>query len=314
MDYLIKEETLTDIADAIRGQTGDENPIAVSNFASEISSIVGGGSHVELTQAEYDALTEEEKNNGSVYFITDTNGSGEDFQPVIYSLDEREIGVWTDGKPLYEKTYIFSSTLTLYRNTWTVISALDDIASVVDKVISGDGYFYVSAGGGYQPLAIQYSEGHIQAQIARYIESSNITQMTIRYTKSTDTAGSGIWTPQGVPAVHFSTNEHIIGTWIDGSTLYEKTLYHAGGVSGNVNIYHGVTNIDKVISWEGFAFDNPSAQYGTGQYFPLPRIALDHNDIGVGGVNSEYVGVTIPTAFNQRVIDIYITIRYTKSA
>lgn len=31
----------------------------------------GGGGHVELTQAEYDELTQEEKENGEVYFITD---------------------------------------------------------------------------------------------------------------------------------------------------------------------------------------------------------------------------------------------------
>lgn len=307
MDYLIKEETLTDIADAIRGQTGDVNPIAVSDFASEISSIVGGGSHVELTQAEYDALTEEEKNNGSVYFITDTNGDGEDFQPVIYSLNEREIGVWTDGKPLYEKTYIFSSALTLYRNTWTVISALDDIASVVDKVISGDGYFYVSAGGGYQPLAIQYSEGHIQAQIARYIESSLITQMTIRYTKSTDTAGSGTWTPQGVPAVHYSTNEHVVGTWIDGSTLYEKTFYSALPSSGGtqtVNIAHGISDLNIVVdrSISNFIRTGESVGTdGTSQYYTSIQ-SIDSTNI------------TYKTTVDGAGRYVIITIRYTKTA
>ena len=35
---------------------------------------VGGEEHVELTQAEYDALSTEEKNNGKVYFITDGGG------------------------------------------------------------------------------------------------------------------------------------------------------------------------------------------------------------------------------------------------
>lgn len=35
---------------------------------------VGGEEHVELTQAEYDALSTEEKNNGKVYFITDADG------------------------------------------------------------------------------------------------------------------------------------------------------------------------------------------------------------------------------------------------
>ena len=38
----------------------------------------GGGGHIELTQAEYDALSEEEKLNGAIYFITDAIGGGED--------------------------------------------------------------------------------------------------------------------------------------------------------------------------------------------------------------------------------------------
>ena len=38
----------------------------------------GGGGHIELTQAEYDALTDEEKLNGAIYFITDATGGGGD--------------------------------------------------------------------------------------------------------------------------------------------------------------------------------------------------------------------------------------------
>lgn len=43
MDYLIKEGTLTDIANAIRDKTGSSSSIKVSDFASEIESISGGG-------------------------------------------------------------------------------------------------------------------------------------------------------------------------------------------------------------------------------------------------------------------------------
>ena len=46
------------------------------------------------------------------YFITDANGDGSQFQPVIFSTTEREIGVWTNGKPLYEKTIITNSSVT----------------------------------------------------------------------------------------------------------------------------------------------------------------------------------------------------------
>lgn len=38
-DYLIKDTTLTGIADAIRGKTGDSNPIKVSDMASQIGGI-----------------------------------------------------------------------------------------------------------------------------------------------------------------------------------------------------------------------------------------------------------------------------------
>ena len=37
----------------------------------------GGGGHIELTQAEYDALSEDEKLNGATYFITDAIGGGD---------------------------------------------------------------------------------------------------------------------------------------------------------------------------------------------------------------------------------------------
>lgn len=45
----------------------------------------GGAGHIELTQAEYDALSDEEKFNGAIYFITD-------------AIDE----VGADGKSAYE--------------------------------------------------------------------------------------------------------------------------------------------------------------------------------------------------------------------
>ena len=75
--------------------------------------------------------------------------------------------------------------------------------------------------------------------------SSSSATVTIRYTKTTDQAGSGQWTPQGVPAVHYSEDEHIIGTWIDGSTLYEKTVHFS--VTSNT-VFNYILNISGVDS------------------------------------------------------------------
>lgn len=43
-EYIIQSETLTGIADAIRAKTGSSDPIQVSDMATQISSITGGGS------------------------------------------------------------------------------------------------------------------------------------------------------------------------------------------------------------------------------------------------------------------------------
>lgn len=57
------------------------DPTNYNNITSWKNTGSGGGSstfeseHVELTQAQYDALTTEEKNNGKVYFVNETTGS-----------------------------------------------------------------------------------------------------------------------------------------------------------------------------------------------------------------------------------------------
>lgn len=57
----------------------------------------------ELTQAQYDNLSSAEKNNGTMYFITDAPSN-----PVDYSTSEKVIGHWIDGSTLYERTFDFN--------------------------------------------------------------------------------------------------------------------------------------------------------------------------------------------------------------
>lgn len=46
-------------------------------------------------------------------------------------------------------------------------------------------------------------------------------------------------------SLSYSTQEHIVGKWIDGRPYYEKTIVKDGGfVSGDNNIPHNIDNID----------------------------------------------------------------------
>ena len=58
-EYLIQGETLTGIADAIRGKTGGTDPVAVSDMAAQIEGIQAGGGGDDVLNALIDrSITE----------------------------------------------------------------------------------------------------------------------------------------------------------------------------------------------------------------------------------------------------------------
>lgn len=201
----------------------------------------------EMTKAEFDLLSADEK----VGFInvTDVTGGEDKFQPVIYSETEREIGVWVDGKPLYQKTFVLSQGVYLAQYQWVdtgcyLPDAEQIIASDLGAGVSEiSGIMDVHTADNYSLYAMNMRNTTVQ-----------LSKFTVQYTKSTDTAGSGQWTPQGVPAVHYSTDEQVVGTWTDGNTLYEKTFVFSEGVTCTYNNWY-VTDIDvdftKIIHSEG---------------------------------------------------------------
>lgn len=308
--------TLADLTD-VNLTSPTNNQVLKYDSASEkwINGSGGGGSsadHIALTQAEYDALIEAgTADPDAFYFIKDTNGDGQNFQPVIYSLEEREIGVWTDGKPLYEKTIIKSSGIT----------SGDDVAiphniSNIDNICAYTGYALLSNGSGY----INYSDDGYYVEMheasrtnTKWKIGNNIAPqigsliIVLRYTKSTDQAGSGTWTPQGVPAVHYSTDEQVVGTWADGSTLYEKTI-NFGALPNNTekSVAHSISNVDKIWVSDGFVFTSSNTFYGlVHATVELPFVWDTHVD---------RTNVTIETYNDRSTLSAYVTIRYTKTS
>jgi len=210
------------------GGTGDVADVYV-NGASVLDSnkIAQITNYVELTQAEYDALPASKESDNVLYCIKDKATADTTVAPIIYSEEEREVGVWTDGKPLYQKTYHFN--ITSSGETITVAQNLN----YIDTLVSMKGIM------GNATMLPQGSRGSCSEQIWGSLSNYSLTvfvgsggdvktgasHITLQYTKTTDTPGSGKYAPSGVPAVHYSENEQVVGTWIDGSTLYEKTLY-----------------------------------------------------------------------------------------
>ena len=103
----------------------------------------------------------------------------------------------------------------------------------------------------------------------------------------------------------YSTEEHIVGKWIDGKAVYEKTVY-MGSVnnSGGVTLQHDITslNIDKIISITGFA-------YTPTQFRNIPHGYLGQEHVnGFADNNTLYI-----SSQGYAVGECYLTIKYVKS-
>lgn len=217
--------------------------VSVADDATNEKTVVTLPEEVkEVTLAEYEALPDSKLTDGKAYFIKDLdNPSVEGYPPLIYSDEEREVGVWRDGKPLYQKT-VYIPSISVNANSSTNISIstyFANVDSIIDyeccDLIAQSVFPNVMAGS-----LDAYSVGVTVDKITDHFvftrgSGSNVTlnvYLTLRYTKTTDTAGSGIWNGQGGYAHHYSTSETVIGTWIDGKPLYECTI---DGLSLSVN-------------------------------------------------------------------------------
>lgn len=294
----------------------------------------GGDSGMELTYDEYLALPEEEKTNGTTYYIKDINGVGEDqFQPIIYSEEEREIGVWTDGKPLYQKTIKLERDSSWVSGLVDIPHGLTNIDYICVKNANtqyeyqGE-YLYRDLPNVYPPyisnaglLLYEITSTVFTFYFSSWVQNSSITELnvyvTVQYTKTTDTPGSGTWTPQGVPAVHYSENEQVIGTWIDGKTLYGRTFHFANptkttvaGVYAYTNIISGDYDYFEVVS-------NVAYESSSDRYYVLPCFRIISNETLYTQYYRDSSGSIQTSIFtgdsSWTFADIYITIRYTKS-
>lgn len=82
--------------------------------SSKIEDLISNAPNaVELSYASYQALTEAEKTDGTIYMVyddpTDNYVANNGFC-LNYSTDEQLTGgKWVDGKPIYQRTYVFTS-------------------------------------------------------------------------------------------------------------------------------------------------------------------------------------------------------------
>lgn len=245
--------------------------------------------------------------------VIDVEG-GVIYLPTIYSEEERQVGVWTDGKPLYQITVDVANPSNDSNEHLVDLSALsiekcpylfgyavrhsgaNDLTCYANS-IETDGWYYFKA---------RYDNFRDSIMYVCLFRNDSISRMkfTIQYTKTTDVAGSGDWTPSGARAVHYSTNEQVIGTWIDGKPLYEKAFTGLSQPTNGDNwvTINGVTipNIGEVISLNAFSVG------GSGNMIKVALAEYSRNNNGDG------VQVSVVSSSFNRTINTAV-VQYTKT-
>ena len=124
-----------------------------------------------------------------------------------------------------------------------------------------------------------------------------------------------------VPMENYSTTEQVVGTWIDGRPVYQKTV-DMGDVStitvGSANIRsvaHNIANFGTLVDMRGFMSHKTNPDW----YCPLPRIAgglclemactTTTVDLQLDKVESSTTETSFSWAGNA-----YVTIKYTKAS
>jgi hypothetical protein len=107
----------------------------------------------------------------------------------------------------------------------------------------------------------------------------------------------------------YSTDEHIVGKWIDGSVLYEKTVDCGAFPNATTkNVAHNITNLDKVVFMGGFGYS------GTNSY-PLPFVQVSGTTVQAIRLNTSATYIQIMASYNaSSVPNSYVTLRYTKTS
>ena len=236
---------------------------------------------------------------------TDAPGTGSSGQLIglgeCYSTEERQVGSWVDGKPLYQRSYAFSENIPSGQTVAIgTLSGYDNVISAKGWLNESGVYYFINDMSARIKIN---SNGQLQIYVTSPWNGSGY--VTIQYTKTADTPGSGSWSPSGVPAVHHSTTEQVIGTWINGKPLYRKTVvFNTGTVASNIDFnISSYMPANCVVHDASFTID---FTYGGNAHH---GVNWGGSYIEIDGVH--YLSFTIGAASYDKHIEL--TIEYTKT-
>lgn len=258
---------------------------------------------------DMDEIIDALPSGGQVVLIKDAFNKGD-----LYSTDERLIGQWVDGKPLYQKSFVISSQsadVGEYNISSFGISNVETMLPIEAVVTNGsvmNGAWFSAS----NYLTVNYNLSDTILRVYAPTQNTNFPlRVTARYTKTTDS-------PIAIGSdTEYSTTEKIVGTWVGGEPIWQKT-YTVDITSTSTVDYtfaHGIANIDKIVDIKGIYWETSSSP---NEFYNIPSIWIDST--GTDIVTFSYISVENTTNIKLRfksnvfgVGKVFITIQYTKT-
>lgn len=297
----------------------------------------GGGENITDELTDYDAkLTTQEVTLVDITNALKNKAAGETtiIDAKVYSTEEQLVGKWIDNKPLYRKTYNVTLTNAVTAGVWGESTTTHNIANV-ETIFIGEGSFIKDSAGKVYEVNCATHISNTSVRVLKTIVSSVsiytfwsadmlsagdvVEQFTLYYTKTTDVA-----TDETLGTVNYSTEEQVVGTNIDGLTLYQKTVvgdglsYSPNGGNKTNTIAHNIDNVKDIYIDNGsFVYSNYYS--GSQRTFFQPNMFNTGSTPGrqyittrVDKTNiTQIVGDWIVAGYNS--ICTRITLRYTKT-
>ena len=251
----------------------------------------------------------------------------------IYSTDEKIVGQWIDGKPIYQKTIVQSLILpaTSGEGAETQINLanlnIDAFVKLEGSILIDDDFVkdiqyitltHINDKNKGTTINYQKSMKILSIWLSEKPLTSAAATITVRYTKTTDSAIS-----IGSDTDYSTTEEKVVGTWVNGKPIYQKTIQTTmptvttDGVLAQNDVDIPSLNADYAQIVGGAIKDsnnvwgtalNCAWQDGTQDKVRFCRVGIGKNGITN---NKEIYIQTNRLAYSER--PCYITIQYTKT-
>lgn len=235
----------------------------------------------------------------------------------LYSTTEKIVGCWIDGKPIYQK--VIQTTFPTYGNEkYVSIGASIGWADAKVQLIDSSGWVQLlnrTKTSEKSPYGLHFAIGtnsvssdknslYLANQATTTTFDNATVYATIRYTKTTDAANSFKYGFEN----DYSTSEKIVGTWVNGKPIYQKTI-SCGNLPNNSSktVAHGVSNLDSVINITGYTYILGGASMTTKYYTLIP------NHSPSVAVRADSTSIYLQTTSNLSTSEAYVTIQYTKT-